>query len=243
MSKNLHFAPMKLRILLVAATAGEAAGLADRLGMGTQTAGTDCREGELGVHDISLQLTGIGMVNTAAHLASLLARRPFHLAINLGICGSYVEHSPGTVVEIAEELYGDLGATDAAGRFLDLGQLGFPLGTMGGRPYYNQLVNPRPSSLAVPKVRGLTANTVAGDAALIAQRWQRWQPEVETMESAAFFQLCLEHRLPFYAFRAVSNAVAGRDRNKWEIPLAIQKLEAFLLTHLMHLADEAETGL
>ncbi|MFN7707634.1 MAG: futalosine hydrolase [Sphingobacteriia bacterium] len=234
---------MKLNILLVAATAGEAAGLADRLGLGAQAEDAACREGELGGHALSLLVTGIGMGNTAAHLAQLLARRPYHLAINLGICGSYVGHAPGTVVEIAEELYGDLGATDAAGRFLDLGQLGFPLGTLGGSPYYNQLVNPRPSRLPVPKVRGLTANTVAGDAALIAQRQQRWQPEVETMESAAFFQLCLEHRLRFYAFRAVSNAVAGRDRNKWEIPLAIKKLEEFIFAHLMLLADEAEAGL
>jgi futalosine hydrolase len=44
------------------------------------------------------------------------------------------------------------------------------------------------------------------------------------MEGAAFFYVCSRENIPFLAIRAVSNKVEPRNREKWNIPLAIKNL-------------------
>jgi futalosine hydrolase len=56
----------------------------------------------------------------------------------------------------------------------------------------------------------------------------RFSPDIETMESAAFFYVCLQEKIPFLALRAISNKVEPRDKSKWNIPLAMQNLSNVL---------------
>jgi futalosine hydrolase len=53
---------------------------------------------------------------------------------------------------------------------------------------------------------------------------ERYHPDIETMEGAAFFYVCSRENIPFLAIRAVSNKVELRNREKWNIPLAINNL-------------------
>lgn len=181
---------------------------------------------------IDLLVTGIGMVNTALHLGQLLVQDPqvqYHPLIHIGICGSYRTDWPvGTVVQVVEDIYAELGAEDGAD-FLPLEKLGFVNFKAGDRCYYNIINQPDPWPLDWPQARGLTVNRVHGAESSIAQARQYWQPEIESMEGAAFFQTALEAQRPFLALRSVSNPVTRRDPAAWNIPRALAALHQAVL--------------
>ncbi len=48
------------------------------------------------------------------------------------------------------------------------------------------------------------------------------------MEGAAFFYACLMTQAPFLQIRAISNYVEPRNKDNWNIPLAIDRLNEVL---------------
>jgi futalosine hydrolase len=78
-------------------------------------------------------------------------------------------------------------------------------------------------------VTGVTVNTVHGNERSIAAVVQRFGPDVETMEGAAFMYACLIHGVQFAQVRAVSNFVEKRSRSAWRIPEAIASLAAVVI--------------
>ncbi len=77
-------------------------------------------------------------------------------------------------------------------------------------------------------VTGVTVQTVSGAAKQIEELRARFSPDIETMESAAFFYVCLQEKVPFIALRAISNRVEPRDKSRWNIPLALNNLDMAL---------------
>jgi futalosine hydrolase len=206
--------PALMRIIVVAATAAEIAPLVAEL---------------RGRDDIDVLTTGVGMVATAARCAQALSRNPYQLALNFGVCGSFDRSlPPGTVVHVVSDRIAELGAEDGAA-FLTVQQMGllgadeFPFTT-------GKLVNVTPPANAVlralPTVSGITVNTVHGKADSIAAIVERFQPQVESMEGAAFMYACLIHDVPFAQVRAVSNVVERRNREAWKLAEAIDSLNA-----------------
>lgn len=202
-----------MKILILAATAPELSGLKDRLPADTFT----------------MKATGIGMVNMAlACQQAILAERP-SLVIQVGICGSFSGAYPiGSVVQVQEEIYSELGADSPEG-FLDLEALGFPLFQVGEQVWYNRMRNPSKPLPSLAAVTGITVNRVHGVASAISQTQQIWHPDVESMEGAALFQVCLGSGIPFYEIRSVSNYVEDRNRAGWDIPLALKSLSDTLI--------------
>jgi futalosine hydrolase len=86
----------------------------------------------------------------------------------------------------------------------------------------------------LPSVDGITVNTVHGNEQSIAAVVQRFRPQVESMEGAAFMYACLIHRLPCAEVRAVSNVVEKRNRSAWKIAEAIDGLGETALNILDH---------
>ena len=84
-------------------------------------------------------------------------------------------------------------------------------------------------SAALPAVSGITVNTVHGNERSIAAVVQRFKPQVESMEGAAFMYACLIHERPFAQVRAVSNVVERRNRDAWKMAEAIGSLGATAL--------------
>jgi len=217
-----------VRVLVVVATEAEAgpfvAGLT-RVG----EAGPRVTRYRGGGHDVDLLVTGVGMVATASWCSRLLASARFDLTLNLGVCGSFkTAIAPGSVVHVVSDRLGELGAEDGD-RFLTIQQMGllrddeFPF--KDGR-----LVNGSPppnATLAnLRAVDGITVSTVHGDEASIAAVSERFGPDVESMEGAAFMYCCLIHGVPFAQVRAVSNIVERRNRGAWKLPEAIAALGA-----------------
>jgi len=181
---------------------------------------------------VSCIVTGIGMVNTAYVLAKELRNESFDRIINIGIGGSFDRSLPlGSVVEIIEDNYSEMGAEEG-GVFLGLELIGFPSCVVDGKKYYNTFLNPTPSNADLPKVTAITVNKCHGNASSIEAVWNEWQKTIETMESAAFFQVTTMEKISFWSFRGISNYVEHRNSNNWRVREAELKIIFFLLQFL-----------
>ena len=215
-----------MRILVAAATAAEIGPLLAELR----------REGDRGPrttryvghgHDIDVLISGVGMVATATWCAYALSRDHYDLALNLGVCGAFDRTlPPGSVVHVISDRLSELGAEDGDA-FLTIQEIQL-LGDDEPPFTAGRLVNQSPPSSAtiasLRAVNGITVSTVHGREQSIACVTERFAPQVESMEGAAFMYACLVHGQPFAQIRAVSNFVERRNRAAWKLTEAIDSL-------------------
>lgn len=217
-----------MRALIVAATAREIAPLIGQLAHDADRHSRLTSYTSAG-HEIDVLITGVGMVATAAWTPRELIGTHYDLALNLGVCGSFNPGiPPGTVVHVVSDRLAELGAEDGDA-FLTIQQMGL-LGD-DEAPFTNgRLVNSWPPANAalagLQKVDGVTVNTVHGHEPTIALMKERFNPDVESMEGAAFMYVCLIHGVPFAQVRAVSNIVERRNRAAWKLDDAVRALNA-----------------
>jgi futalosine hydrolase len=163
-------------------------------------------------------------VTHSMQLERALAKQKPDFILQAGIAGSFHPDLPiGSVVQVVRETYAELGAESPEG-YLNLEALGFANFKAGGRTYFNAIDNPNPPLAGIESVTGISVNRVHGTAESIAQIRQQWNADIESMEGAAFFQVCLEHTISFAEIRAISNFVEPRNRESWDIPGALGKL-------------------
>jgi len=181
--------------------------------------------------DTTFMLTGIGTTSTSYRLTKMLnSSGPFDLAVNIGIAGSFSKDLPlGTVVVIDKEHFGDLGFETFSGfqtlfdyRILDADTHPF----RGGALHRIKLSEKVENALSVYKMAtGVTVQTVSGLPEKTKQLIMSFRPEIESMEGAAFYYVCIQEKVPAIEIRAVSNEVGERDRTKWDIPAALDALK------------------
>ncbi len=218
-----------MRILVVAATDPEVAPILAP--MYSTPTGDPCVDTYThGAHEIDVLITGVGMVATAAWCSRALTRTSYDLALNLGVCGSFDEFiEPGTVVHVVSDRIVELGAEDGE-RFLTLEELQLP----GESDFVNLDPPSNPELEQLPAVAGITVNTVHGNERTIAAITERFRPQVESMEGAAFMSACLIHKVSFAQVRAVSNQVERRNRGSWKVAEAIRNLGVAALRIITH---------
>ena len=218
---------MSLRILYVSATASEADSIRQINGIVSIPGGF-----RLGICEISLLVTGVGSVSTAWAMKQWLCSNPGpDLIVNAGIAGSYNnEIKIGDVVMPVSDCFADLGIETVDGYFT-LAEAGlsdpdkYPF-TGGLIPASNRYVELARDYLR--PVKAITVNTATGSQETIRRLTGKYNPDIETMEGAAFFYICAMEEIPFLAIRAISNRVEPRNRDKWDIPLALTSLTARL---------------
>lgn len=223
MQKNMN-------ILLVSATSKEIEPLLAGMRL------VEKREGHITAYsgknlEMDVLLTGVGMVATAYWTGRALASRSYDVAVNAGICGSFDRRIPiGEVVHITEDSFPEMGAENGEYflSLIDLDLLGrdeFPFtnGILENRDKFDH-----PALDSLRKVKGITVNSVHGHAQSIEKMLEKIQPDVETMEGAAFLYACQSIGLRCLQLRSVSNYVETRNRSAWNIPLAIRKLNLTL---------------
>ncbi|MCL6523321.1 MAG: futalosine hydrolase [Thermoflavifilum sp.] len=181
-------------------------------------------------HDIVIKITGVGAVLTTFTLTRILHEMKPNLVIQAGVAGSYVRgFTPGRVVAVARDYLADWGAEDHDD-FLDVFQLG--LVQPQAFPFQaGWLVNPHVERLAINRlsiVSAITVQTTSGSESTIAFRRTRFHADIETMEGAAFHYVCLMLQLPFLQIRSISNFVEPRDKSRWHMQEAIQRLNETL---------------
>lgn len=217
-----------MKILIVAATRLEIRPLADKFALVH-------REDENFAHyqyrndKVDILITGIGMAPMSYYLGKQLHVTKYDIVLNAGICGSYSGSLPvGTVVNVTEESFCELGAENNE-EFITV----FDLGLMDPEepPYmsgklHNNTTLHGDTLRKLRRVRGTTASTIHGNSATIGKIREIYDPDVESMEGAAFFYACLVSKIPFHQVRSISNFVEERDKSKWDIPLAVANLNA-----------------
>lgn len=177
-----------------------------------------------GSHTVQVIVTGVGCTATAFRLGHYFAQTQPDLVLNVGIAGAFEGAGLliGDVVQVVTECFGDLGVEEAEGQFMALHELG--LNELG------MLSNPLPELPGLPACHGLTVNKVHGSQPSIERIRAKYpEAQVESMEGAAFFYACLAADCSFYAIRSISNMVEPRNRDAWNLPLAIDHLNKTLI--------------
>lgn len=179
---------------------------------------------------ISLSVCGVGLVNTAIH-TSVVAQKESDLMILIGLAGTFNKDLEiGTVVNITEESYGDLGAEDQDGQLLSVHDL--ELIPANKPPFKNgKLINPFADEFSfLPKASSISVNKVSGSQQSIDFIQAKFKADIENMEGAAFFQVCLSQRKKFLQLRAISNYVEPRNKDNWQINKALVNLTDVLVS-------------
>jgi len=199
--------------------------------------------------EIDLLVGGVGTMSTAWHMTQWISanEKPF-LAINAGIAGSYNNDlAVGSVVMPVSDCFADSGIEDGD-VFLTLHETG--LSNPDEFPFSNGIIKADNRYTDIFKrilkpVKAITVNTATGSDSTIARLVNKYNPEIETMEGAAFFYICAREKIPFISLRSISNRVERRDRNKWNIPLALDNLAIKLeeLLKILEEKDEINTGI
>lgn len=175
-------------------------------------------------NEIDFLITGVGMVATA-YFTGKIIDETYDLAINAGICGSFNRNLEiGDVVNVSDDVFAELGAEDD-NKFLSLEEMKLPgiSGITNKSGALHELIE------MLPKVNGITVNTTHGEEKSIQKVYERFHPYVESMEGAAFMFACEQEKIPYVQLRAVSNYVEKRNRDAWNIPLAIKNLNEKLI--------------
>lgn len=189
-------------------------------------------------NEISVIITGVGSYSTIYELTKLLSKKSFDLIINAGIAGSFDDKIKiGDVVFVTSETIGDLGVNDN-GFFKTLFDEKFlkpDTPPFKEKKLINNTTEFHQTLPNVIRVNGLSVNTVSGEIDQISFLKNKFKAQVESMEGAAFFYVCLQENAKFIEMRAISNYVKPRNNEKWEIMLAISKLNDKLKMFLFEL--------
>ncbi len=211
----------KRKLLLVSATDFEILPLIDYLKNNFENKSSVFLSDQLEIH---LLISGVGMVPTTFALASFLASQDIDIAFNFGIAGAFNRaFKIGDVFQVSSDCFADMGVETAAGEFQDLFQL--QLIDENEPPFvHKKLYSPASNADFLPKASSLTVNKVSGTEKNIAGLEGQYPVDLETMEGAAFYYCCNMHQVEALQIRAVSNYVEPRNKNNWDIPLAIETL-------------------
>lgn len=180
-------------------------------------------------------ITGIGIAFTVYSLTKALNKKSYNLVINAGIAGSLNNNLQiGDVVQVSTEEFADLGIRSPGGfstlfemNFMDKNELPFT-GSI--------LINPSTKTGIfndLSGVAGITVNMVNGNKQEIKKLKQKFRADIESMEGAAVFYVCLMEKIPFAEIRSISNKVAERNKENWNILLAINNLTEVLKNAFM----------
>ena len=210
---------MKETILVISATEAECAPFLRSL-VECKAISQNLYSGRWEERQFDVLVTGIGNVATCFHLAQTLMQRSYSSAISIGIAGSFTETiTIGETVQITEDCFADLGV-DNNGQFRSLKEEG-----LQGDDF---LGNPFPLPTKHREVRGITVQTASGSQKRIDELIEKFHPQIETMENAAFFYVCRMMNIPFASFRGISNKVEPRNRKNWRITEAIENVNEAL---------------
>lgn len=182
-------------------------------------------------HNINFIITDVGMTATTFHLTRHLLAHTYDLVIQTGIAGAFNRSlAIGTVVEVVADTYGDTGTEDGSTfiSVLDMQLLQQDQHLFENAPYLHNRLH----YTNLTKVKGITVNTCTGSVITETQRFTALSPDIETMEGLPFQYTCTQLGQPFVQIRSISNYTGVRDKSAWDIPLAIENLNTFVLDFL-----------
>lgn len=182
-------------------------------------------------NEVTVLITGIGGIATSYNLTRRLPEIKPGYVIQAGIAGSFrSDLVPGSVVGVNEELIGDLGAeeVDVFNDVFDLGLM-----TENEPPFTGKILqNPNTdikNLYGLTPVRSISINEITTRKERIELIRQKYRADIESMEGAAFHYVCLRENIRFLQIRAISNYVGERNKEKWNLGLAIKNLNKTII--------------
>ena len=172
---------------------------------------------------VDFLVSGVGMIAATYHLTAKLQETKFDYVVNAGIAGAFDKQLKiGDVVEVKTDQFSEFGIEDDE-QFLSVFES--KLVAENEFPYQSsKLINPDAGISNLPLVHGITVNAVHGNESSIRKVKSKFNPDVESMEGAAIAYVCLQQNIKFVQIRAISNYVEKRNKEAWNIPLAIANL-------------------
>lgn len=218
-----------MKILIVAATPFEILPFSEYLTKNFEKIEADQYNRDATV--VTLLITGIGIHSTIYSLTKKLLANKYDLIINAGIAGANkkTKLNKKDVVNVFSEQFGDVGVEEADGSFTDVFEL--ELSNPNTIPFQNGIMR---NIVAedfhfLPLVKGITVNKVHGNSESIKQFNLKYEFDIETMEGAAFFFVCLNEQQRFLQIRSISNYIEERNKENWDIGGAITSLNKVLV--------------
>ena len=175
---------------------------------------------------IDVLITGVGMVATAFEMGKIISGK-YDFALNVGIAGSFPgKFKIGEVIHVNQDNFIELGAENDE-EFLSIFEMGLIKPDTFPFSKAKLINNLKTSNSAINNLKtatGITVNKVHGNAKSIEKIINLFNPETESMEGASFLFACMSENLPCAQIRSISNIVEKRNRENWNIPLAIENL-------------------
>lgn len=165
--------------------------------------------------DVDVIISGVGLTATALATLKAIQKSKSDLLILAGIAGAFPasDFKIGDVVLVESEVEGDLGFFTPDG-FVHLAHL--PL-EMDFERRHSLGCPHLPTGAAFKLARSVSLN------AAMAPFIDTKNVDVENMEGAAFFHVCLQEKQRFLELRAISNMVKIGDDN-WDMQGSVQAL-------------------
>lgn len=216
-----------IKITIVAATALELKPLFEKY----KTETTDFIGLYIANNNLHFLITGMGMLNTAAHLALYTSKYERDFYIDAGICGAFNRNLQiGNVIQIASETYGDFGVENDED-FEDFFDLGFIDKKEDAFKYglCKPIISDFHAKINLPKATSITVNKVHGNEKTIKIIVEKYNADTENMEGLAFYYVMKLINKPSIEIRSISNYVEKRNKDNWKIKDAIDNLNNELL--------------
>ena len=185
---------------------------------------------------LDLLITGVGIFAMTFKFLKHLQNHTYDFIILIGISGAYSKNLQlGDVVQVETERFGDLGVLNGES-FIDIFEMN--LNNENTFPFENKtlknysLIN-NDTILQLKSVKGNTVQTIRSKIIDSIRN----NTDVESMEGAAFFYICLQERIPFVQIRGISNYVGEQDKKLWNIPLAVENYSKTIFNSIEIWAD------
>lgn len=178
--------------------------------------------------NVEILFTGVGMVATAFALGQKFATKKYDFVINAGIAGTFNKNfTLGDVVWVKQDIFADLGAENDS-QFLSIDDLGFGQAlTLPIIDKNNNLISKWLDRLK--PANAITVNKVSGNFKNIQKTIHRLNPDIETMEGAAFYYACQQSQTPCVQVRGISNFIEKRNTDNWDVRTAVSGVNASLI--------------
>ena len=211
------------------------------------------------VFNFEFLLTGIGTTSTCYKLTKAILEakaenNPYTHIINIGIAGSFNldKFSIGSLAIINKEYFGDLGFESKENGFQSLFEYGMydkdmPPFTSGAlerskldsslEEFLSIYFNTNSSNYNIGGGIGITVQKIITDNTKIEAIREKFSADIESMEGAAIYYVCLQEGIPTFEIRAISNKVGVRDKSEWNISLALRNLSLFCTDLVEHITS------
>jgi futalosine hydrolase len=238
-------------VIVTAATPMEIALLRNSLeGGGRIIAGhREFHEGKIAGRHVILAPTGLGKVNAASAATAILEHYEPEILINTGCAGAYIGSglSVGDLAMATVETLGDEGVIAPDG-WHPLEFIGIPSLSKAGNVFYNRFPMTRwaiDKAGHVAETNGatlhqgvfVTLSTASGSGERGAELFLRFSALCENMEGAAVAQVAALYGVDCLEIRGISNMVEDRDLSRWDIPMAVERVQRFIIDFIAALCQ------